>query len=555
MRLRAMRTAARFAAIAALGACAGHAGTKGVEPAPAYDLVIRNGRVLDGGGNPWVRADVAVKGGIIAKVGVVRARGRREIDAAGRYVSPGWIDMMDQSGQVLLENGAAENKLRMGVTSLIGGEGGTPVPAAEIGSYFARLEQQGIAVNFGTYYSAAQSRLDAMGDAAGSPTAAQMAKMKADVSLALEQGVFGVSSALIYPPESFQTTGDLIELARLGARCNGFYATHMRDESENLVSAIREAVEIGEKAGVKVEIFHLKAAYAPGWGQLMPQAVAEVEAARARGVDVAADLYPYEAGGTGLSITVPNWVFAEGEEQGYRRLTDSTVRERLKREVAAGSLPGWSNLVQASGGWDHIVLANAYNPRYDADRSRSIAQIARTEGRDPADVAWDIVLAALPNRAMALFFMMDERDIETALRQPWTSIGSDAAASVKFGGVDALGLPHPRAYGTFPRVIAEYVKKRHVLTLEQAVRKMTSWPAARMGLNDRGVIREGLRADLTIFDYDRINDAATWEHPTAAPTGIDYVVVNGELAVADGAYTGAKAGRVLRGGCWRQPVK
>jgi N-acyl-D-amino-acid deacylase len=550
-----MKPAIRFAALSLLTACAGHAGARGVEPVPAYDLVIRNGRVLDGAGNPWVRADVAVKGGVIAKVGVVQERGRKEIDAAGRYVSPGWIDMMDQSGQVLLENGAAENKLRMGVTSLIGGEGGTPVPAAEVGGYFARLEQQGIGVNFGTYYSAAQARVDAMGDVAGSPTPAQMAKMKADVSLALDQGVFGVSSALIYPPESFQTTGDLIELARLGARCNGFYATHMRDESENLVSAIREAIEIGEKAGVKVEIFHLKAAYAPGWGRLMPQAVAEVEAARARGVDVAADMYPYEAGGTGLSITVPNWVFADGEEKGFERLKDSTLRQRLKREVAAGSQPGWSNLVQAAGGWDHVVLANPFNPKWEADRSHSIGQIARKLGRDPADVAWDIVLDALPNRAMALFFMMDEGDIETALKQTWTSIGSDAAASVKFGEVDALGLPHPRAYGTFPRVIAEYVKKRHLLTLEQAVRKMTSWPAARMGLNDRGVIREGLRADLTIFDYDRLNDAATWEHPTAAPTGIDYVVVNGELAIADGAYTGAKAGRVLRGGCWRAPVR
>ncbi|MFL5493123.1 MAG: amidohydrolase family protein [Gemmatimonadales bacterium] len=555
MAISPIRTTIRFAAVALLAACAGHAGSKGVEPGTGYDLVIRNGRVLDGAGNPWVRADVGVKGGIITKVGVVRERGRKEIDAAGRYVSPGWIDMMDQSGQVLLENGAAENKLRMGVTSLIGGEGGTPVPAAEVGGYFARLEQQGIAVNFGSYYSAAQARVDAMGDGAGSPTPAQMARMKADVSLALEQGVFGVSSALIYPPESFQTTEDLIELARLGARCNGFYATHMRDESENLVSAIREAVEIGEKAGVKVEIFHLKAAYAPGWGRLMPQGLAEVEAARARGVDVAADMYPYEAGGTGLSITVPNWVFADGEVQGYQRLRDSTVRQRLKREVAAGSLPGWSNLVVASGGWDHVVLANPFNPKWEANRSRSIGQIAKQLGRDPADVAWDIVLDALPNRAMALFFMMDEGDIETALQQTWTSIGSDAAASVKFGEVDALGLPHPRAYGTFPRVIAEYVKKRHVLTLEQAVRKMTSWPAARMGLDDRGVIREGLRADLTIFDYDRLNDAATWEHPTAAPTGIDYVVVNGEVAIADGAYTGAKAGRVLHGGCWRSPVK
>ncbi|MGH2709207.1 MAG: D-aminoacylase, partial [Actinomycetota bacterium] len=259
------------AALALLGACAAPTGgTKPAAPEPGYDLVIRNGRMLDGAGNPWVRADVAVRGGTIAKIGRISERGRREIDATGRYVSPGWIDMMDQSGQVLLENGAAENKLRMGVTTLIAGEGGTPVPAAEIGGYFARLEQQGIAVNFGTYFSSGQARVKVMGDGAGRPTPAQMAAMKVEVALALEAGAFGISSALIYPPESFQTTADLIELAKVAARCGGFYATHMRDESENLVSAIREAVEIGEKGGVKVEIFHLKAAYAPGWGRLMP---------------------------------------------------------------------------------------------------------------------------------------------------------------------------------------------------------------------------------------------------------------------------------------------
>ena len=283
----------------------------------------------------------------------------------------------------------------------------------------------------------------------------------------------------------------------------------------------------------------------------MPQAVAEIDSARARGVDIAADMYPYPAGGTGLSITVPNWVFADGEEKGYARLRDPGVRQRLKQEVAKGSEAGWSNLVQASGGWDHVVLSNPYNPKYDAYRMKSIAAIAAQVGRDPADVAWDIVLDALPERAMALFFMMDEGDLETALRRPWTSIGSDAAAATVFGEVDALGLPHPRAYGTFPRIIAEYVRKRHVLTLEDAVRKMTSWPATRMGLYDRGTLREGMRADLTVFDYDGLEDRASWEQPTAAPAGVDYVVVNGVLTVAEGKYTGAKAGRVLRGGCRR----
>ena len=550
--MKPFRWVARLTAAVAVAGCAGRGpGATPTQPSSGYDLVIRNGRVLDGAGNPWVRADVAIRGGIIARIGVVPEKGRREVDAAGRYVSPGWIDMMDQSGGVLLEQGAAENKLRMGVTTLIGGEGGTPVDAGEIDEYFTRLERQGIAVNFGTYYSAAQARVEAMGDGAGAPTAAQMARMKSDVALAMRAGAFGISSALIYPPDGFQTTADLIELAKVAAECDGFYATHMRSESEDLLPAIREAVEIGEKGGVKVEIFHLKAAYAPGWGRLMPEALAEIDSARARGVDVAADLYPYTAGGTGLSITVPNWVFADGEQKGYDRLRDPAVRARLKREVAAGSQPGWSNLVQASGGWDRIVLANAYNAKYDAYRSKNLGEIGRALGRDPADVAWDIVLDALPNRAMALFFMMDERDVETALRRTWTSIGSDAAASEKFGEVDALGLPHPRAYGTFPRIIAEYVRKRHVLTLEEAVRKMTSWPATRMGLYDRGTLREGMRADLTVFDYDRMEDRASWEQPTAAPAGVDYVVVNGELTVDQGRYTGAKAGRVVRGGCRR----
>ena len=515
----------------------------------AYDVVIRNGRVLDGAGNPWVRADVAIKDGRIARVGTVEGRGAREIDAKGRYVSPGWIDMMDQSGGVLLKNGAAENKLRMGVTTLIAGEGGTPVEAAEIPQYFARLEKQGIGVNFGTYYSAVQARAVAMGDKAGTPTPAQMATMKAEVGKAMQAGAFGITTALIYPPSSYASTSELIELAKVAARCDGFYATHMRDESEKLVEAIGEAIEIGEKSGAKVEIFHLKAAFVPKAGELMPQAVAAIEAARGRGVDVAADMYAYTAGGTGFDITVPNWVWEEGEAKAIERLKDPAVRARMKREIAAGSQPGWSNLVFASGGWDKVVLANAFNPKYDKYRYKSVAFIAGELGKDPADVAWDIMLEAQPNRAVALFFMMDERDIETAMRQPWVSIGSDAAASESFGGMDALGLPHPRAYGTFPRVIAEYVKKRKVLTLEQAVRKMTSWPAARMGLADRGVIREGLKADLTVFDYETIEDGATWAEPMASAKGIDYVIVNGKLAVDAGRYTGAKGGQVLRHTC------
>jgi N-acyl-D-amino-acid deacylase len=513
----------------------------------AYDIVIRNARVLDGMGNPWVRADVAIRDGRLAKIGRVEGTGRREIDASGDYLSPGWIDMMDQSGEVLLRNGLAENKLREGVTTAIAGEGGAPVSSAELAGYFERLQKQGISLNFGTYYGAAQARVETMGEADGRPTTEQMNRMKAHVEQAMRAGALGLGTALIYPPDSFQTTDELIELARVAARYDGIYASHVRDESADLLKAIGESIEIGERAGIQVEIFHFKAAYAPGWGKLVPQAGALIEAARARGVNIAADMYVYTAGGTGLDITVPNWVFAQGREKAAQRLKDPKVRERLKKEVLAGSQPGWSNLVAASGGWDHVVLANAFNSKYDAYRYKSLAYIGQQLHQDPADVAWDIVLGALPNRAMGLFFMMSEPDIETALKFPWMSIGSDAAASDVPGQMDALGLPHPRAYGNFPRVIAEYVKKRHVLRLEDAVRKMTSWPATRMRLYDRGAIREGLWADLTVFNYDRIEDKATYNDPTAFPTGIDYVLVNGQVVIDRGHHTGAKPGMVLRG--------
>jgi len=514
-----------------------------------YDLVIREGRVLDGAGNPWVRADVAVKDGRVVLVGQIPGQGAREINARGRYVAPGFIDMMDQSGAALLKDGAAENKLRMGVTTLIGGEGGPPVPAAGMPGYFKQLETQGIAVNFGTYYSSTQARVHVMGDAAGAPTRKQLDAMGEQVKMAMEAGAFGISSALIYAPSSFQSTSDLISLAKVAAQCDGFYATHMRDESEGVVRAIEEAIEIGEKGGVKVEIFHLKAAYAPEWGKLMPQALATINAARDRGVDVAADLYPYTAGGTGLEIIAPSWVWADGVEKGIERVRDPKVRERMKKEVAAGSMPGWSNLVHASGGFQNVRLANSFSDKYRRFHGRTLAEIGAELNLDPADAAWDIALEGLPNRAVALYFMISEADVQLALRQPWVSIGSDAAAAVNYGTEGAIGLPHPRAYGTFPRILAEYVKRRQVLTLEDAVRKMTSWPAQRMGLSDRGLIREGMRADIVVFDLDTLDDVASWDSPAGSPTGIETVIVNGVVTLEGGKPTGARAGAALRHEC------
>jgi N-acyl-D-aspartate/D-glutamate deacylase len=354
-----------------------------------------------------------------------------------------------------------------------------------------------------------------------------------------------MSTALIYPPLSYTTTDELVEVARVAAAHGGIYASHIRGEGRELLDAVGEAIAIGERAGLPVEIFHLKAAYQPGWGTLMKQAGALVDSARARGVDVAADLYPYTAGGTGLEATIPAWAHEGGRDSLRARLARPETRAQLKRELVTGS-PGWWNIVEAAGGWDGVVLVNARNEANAVHEGRTLAQIARATGKDPADAAWDLV-AEGEGRVMAIYHMMSEPDVETALRFPWVSIGSDAGAALDPGSADVLGLPHPRSYGTFPRVIARYVKERGVLTLPEAIRKMTSWPATRMRLDDRGVIREGLWADVVVFDLDRLADLATYDAPTLYPEGIDYVLVNGTIVIDHGRHTGARPGRVLYG--------
>jgi N-acyl-D-amino-acid deacylase len=525
----------------------------GVAPAaeerPAWDVVIRGGRVLDGAGNPWMLADVAILDGRIAQVGTVQGRGREEIDANGRYVAPGFVDALDQSGRALLNDGSGASKLRMGVTTLMAGEGGTAVPAGELARYFDKLQRQGIALNFGTTYGAVQARTVVMGDGAGRPTEAQLRAMEEEVRTALRAGAFGVSAALIYSPATFQSAADLTRLAAVGAKCGGLYSTHMRDESDKLLAAIDEAVAIGERSGARVEIFHIKAAYAPLWGKLMPQALARIEAARARGVDVAANIYPYTAGGTGLDVTIPTHVFAQGREAAAAALRDPAVRAKLKAELRGGPQADWSNLVHAAGGWKGVVLASAQNPKYKQYEGQDFAAIGKALGVDPADAAWDIWLGALPKRATALYYLMDERDVTLAMRRPWVSVGTDAAVSDRTVAAESLGKGHPRAYGTFPRIIAEYVNKRSVLTLEDAVRKMTSLPAQRLGLTDRGLVREGLRADLVVFDAARVRDRATYADPTAAPEGIGEVLVNGVVALRRGEPTGSRSGTVLRHRC------
>ncbi|HSA54429.1 MAG TPA: amidohydrolase family protein [Gemmatimonadaceae bacterium] len=512
---------------------------------PEYDVVIRNGRVLDGMGNPWILADVGIRDGKFVAIGRVAGRGEREIDARGLYVTPGWIDMMDQSGSVLPRNGLAENKLRMGVTTAIGGEGGFPVAASGIASYFATLERQGISINFGSYYSQTQARVAVLGRSSRAPGAQELERMKASMDTAMQAGAMGMTTALIYPPSSYTTTDELVEVARVAARYGGVYASHIRGEGKEVVQSVRELIEIAERAGLPGEIFHLKAAYQPGWGVLMDSVRQVVEAARARGVDVAADIYVYTAGGTGLEATIPSWAHEGGSDSLAARLRDPAVRARWKREIQTGS-PGWWNIVEAAGGWDGVVLANARNPENAKYHGRRLPDIAREMGKPVEDAAWDLVLAG-SGRVMAIYHMMSEADVETALRFPWTSIGSDAGAALNAAQGDDLGLPHPRAYGNHVRVISRYVRDRRVIALEEAVRKMTSWPATRMRLPNRGSIKEGNWADVTIFNLEQLNDRATYEAPTQFPTGIEYVLVNGAITIDRGRHTGAMMGRVLYG--------
>ena len=512
---------------------------------PAYDIVIRNGRILDGAGNPWFSGDVAIRDGKFVRIGKVTGRGKREIDAKGRYVSPGWIDVMDQSGYVLPRNGLAENKLMMGVTSAIGGEGGTPVGADKVADYFKGLEESGISINFGSFFSETQARVAVLGMDSRAPNAEELERMKAIMATAMKGGAMGMTTALIYPPSSFATTPELIEIAKVAGSYGGIYASHIRDEGKGLVTAVSEAIEIGEKGGLPVEIFHLKAAYQPGWGTLMKQVGEEVREARARGVDVAADMYLYTAGGTGLEATIPSWAFDGGIAKLRERLNDPAIRARLKNEIKTGS-PGWWNIVEASGGWKNIVLVNARNEDNAKFEGKNLAEIAEEMKKDPADAAFDLVLQG-NGRVLAIYHMMSEDDVISALKFPWTGIGSDAGAALDPGKVDDLGLPHPRSYGNFPRLISRYVREKKVLSLPEAIRKMTSWNAARMRLESRGLIKEGCWADVVIFDYDTIRDRATYEQPFLSPEGIDFVLVNGEVVIDHGKHTGVRPGKVLYG--------
>jgi dihydroorotase/N-acyl-D-amino-acid deacylase len=535
----------------------------------SFDLVIANGHVVDGTGSPWYAADVGIRRGRIAAIGNLSAAPTtRRIDAAGRVVAPGFIDMLGQSELTLLVEPHVPSKIFQGITTEITGEGesAAPVDAAiakedaakfahygirqdwsDFAGYFARLERQGIGINIGSYVGATTVREMVLGYADRQPSTEDLARMQALVASAMRQGALGLSSALEYAPAPYASTEELIALARSAAEFGGIYATHMRSEQEAILQSIDETVRIGREAHIPVEIWHLKAGGVANFG-LMPEIVGHIDRARAAGVDIAADTYAYPAWYNDLSAFIPPWAHDGGNAKLVERLKDPAVRDRLKTELLRPD-PGWDNEWISVPGPQAILITTVLEPSLLGLQGRNLAEIAKARGVDPMDALFDILIEDGGHTAVAVF-AMSEPDIALAAVQPWVSFCNDSEGTSPEG---LLGreFPHPRAYGTFPRVLRKYVREERRLRLEEAVRKFTSLPASRLRLADRGVLKAGMWADVVVFDPDEITDKASFADPKQLSVGMRWVLVNGVPVIADGVATQALPGRVLRGQGYR----
>lgn len=533
------------------------------EVEPAFDLVIRGGRIVDGTGNPWFHGDVGVRGDkIVAVERSIRAKGKQEIDAKGLIVAPGFIDMHSHSDTLLLEDGHAQSKIRQGVTTEVLGEGNSAGPhqgkldpqklkvngaertTTTLGEYFRALEDAKTSVNVASYVGLDNVWQSVMGKSFDRPTPEQFGEMKKLLDEAMSDGAFGMSSLLAMPPGSLATTDDLVELSKVVARRGGIFSTHNRNEGTEVFKAIQEAIEVGERAHIPVDIIHIKIADQEYWGR-MKEIVALIDAARARGVNVQANIYPYTRGNNNLASIIPPWAHEGGRNQLLARLKDPQHRERMKREITSG-IPGWYNHYTAVGGdWSRMLISGggAYQG-LTMDR----VQKMKTEGKTPAPEGLDVLFDLLIEEGGSIptvYAHHTDADMNLALKQPWCSIGSDGSAYAIEGPL-RRGNPHPRNFGTFPRVLGVYVREEKLLTLEEGVRKMTSLNAAKLGIADRGVLRAGNFADLTIFAADKVIDKATYTAPFAYNEGIEFVIVNGGVVLERGEHTGAKPGRVLR---------
>jgi N-acyl-D-aspartate/D-glutamate deacylase len=537
---------------------------------PPYDLLIRNGHIIDGTGSPWYSGDVGIRDEHIAAIGrLADAAGKDTLDAAGKVVAPGFIDMLGQSDLSILVDPRVPSKIFQGITTEITGEGTSAAPLNDaiiasdraaydhfrltpdwrtLAQYFARLERQGIGINLASYVGATQVRRMVLGDSNRTPSVEQLDSMKALVRQAMEQGAVGVSTALQYPPAPYAHTEELIALAAEASRFGGLYATHLRSEGDDIIPALDEAIRIGREAHIPIEVWHLKASGKRNWGR-MPEIVAKIQAARASGVDMAADTYAYPAWFNSMSAFIPPWAHDGGEARLVERLRDPATRARIRREML-DPRGKWDNEWQEIPGPEAVLIGVVQNPALVQYQGKTLAEVAKLRKTDPINAIFDLLIEDNAYTNVAVFGM-SERDVVLALRQPWVSINNDSQGTAPDG---LLGQehPHPRAYGTFPRIIRKYVREEKRLTLEDAIRKFTSLPAQRMRLADRGVLKAGMWADLVVFDPMQVRDRATFAEPNQLSEGMRWVLVNGVPVIAEGKGTGKLPGKVLRGPGARQ---
>ncbi|HNR24215.1 MAG TPA: D-aminoacylase [Candidatus Bipolaricaulis anaerobius] len=530
-----------------------------------YDIVIKEAAVVDGSGDPAFTSDVAIKNSQIVRMGSVKAKAKTIIDAKGLIICPGFIDIHSHSDFSVVAFRAPESKILQGVTSEVIGNCGisaTPLdahPQSEIDAQFRALttlhvdkqwrtlddyigivEEQGLLSNLIPLVGHGNLRISVMGLSANKPSVSQQKQMNARLRKMLDDGAFGFSSGLIYPPGCFSTTEELVQLARIAAESGSIYSTHIRGESHTLIKAFHEAVSIAEETGVSLQISHHKAVGKENWGKTK-ETLGLIESARAQGVDVASDVYPYLAGSGSMSSLLPNWVHEGGREKLLMRLRSIDDMRRLKREIEVTNSDWW-NPVRATG-WENIIISQARTAKWKAFLGKALGEVAAELGSDPFEVLINLVVDESGN-ATGIFFQMCEADLVRVLTHPTTMIGSDGYA-LPLNSEAVLGKPHPRSFGTFPRVLARYVRSQNVLTLEGAVRKMTALPAAKLGLRSRGLVREGFVADLVILDQGQVSDQATFEDPFQSPKSIFHVIVNGVFVVRDGQLVGTAPGRVL----------
>ena len=560
-RLRALVSCAAAAAVLAV-----HAGEAPAQ-SRTFDIVILGGRVVDGTGAPWVRADIGIRGDRIAALGRLAAGdGARTIDARDLVVAPGFIDMLGQSEFNLLVDNRAASKIYQGITTEITGEGGSIAPLDDamadaarpryehfgltldfrtLGEYFRRVETRvRPALNLGSFVGAGGVREMVIGRENRPATPAELERMRQIVADAMRDGALGLSSSLQYVPDRFASTDELVELARAAASHGGIYLTHQRSESHAIDSSLDEVFAIAERAAIPTEIWHLKLAYRANWGR-MPAVLARIEAARARGLDVTANIYPYTRASNSLDACLPLWVREGGLDAMLARLRDPALRARIAREMDDPQSPGWENQWHGSGGGDGIMLASVLNPELRQYEGLTLTEIGRRMGKDPREAVMDLVIADR-GESFCIMAMMDERDVRAVLAHPLVSIGTDSGARAEDGPLAGSKL-HPRGWGSFPRVLGRYVRDEKLMSLEDAIRKMTSRAAARVGLLDRGILRPGMKADVTIFDPAAIRDVSTFDDPNHYSVGVHYVIVNGRPVLAEGRLTDERPGMVIRG--------